>query len=114
MLFDLEELDVARRDRLSRTRGDGDRDQPQDLLRLFPSVEHGPLVGADDEDRILELLVSQEINGVGMVVQSHLGARQVREGQSSQLEPHLGIEHRRLMPWVRGHEDEHSIGAELA
>lgn len=114
MLLDLEDLDVALRDRLAGARSDCDGDQPQDLLWLFPGVEHGPLVGADDEDRILELLVSQKVNGVGMVVQAHLGVRQVREGQPRQLEPSLGIEHRRLVSGARSHEDEQAIGAELA
>jgi hypothetical protein len=113
-LLDLEDLDVARGNGLTRPRGDRDRNQAEDLRRLLPSVEHRPLIGAEDEHRVLELLVAEQVDRVGMVVEPHLRVRQVTKGQPCQLEPSRGIEHRWLVSRGRDHEDEQPVGAELA
>ena len=114
MLIDLEDLDATRRHGLTRPRGNRDWNQAQELLRLLPGVEHGPLIGAEDEHGVLEVLVAEQVDRVGVVVQPHLRFGQVPKGQPCQLEPSRGIEHRRLVSGIRGHENEQPAGAELA
>ena len=114
MLIDLEDLDATRRHGLTRPRGNRDWNQAQELLRLLPGVEHGPLIGAEDEHGVLESLVPEQVDCEGMVVQPHLGVGQVAKGQPCQLQPGRGIDHRWLVPGVRGHDHEQPVGAELA
>src|ERR671911_2035200 len=102
MLIDLEDLDATRRHGLTRPRGNRDWNQAQELLRLLPGVEHGPLIGAEDEHGVLESLVPEQVDCEGMVVQPHLGVGQVAKGQPCQLQPGRGIDHRWLVPGVRG------------
>jgi hypothetical protein len=113
MLVDLEALDRPLRNGLTGSRSDGDRDQPQDLVRLLPGVERRPLVGAEDEDRVLERLASKQIDRVGMGIQPHLDTRHLLEGQPRQLEPRRRIEHRRLVAGPFRDEDEHAVDAEF-
>jgi hypothetical protein len=115
MLLDLEDLHVARGgNRLARAGRNGDRNQAQDRVWLLPGVEDSPLVGADHKYGVLELLVAQQVDREGMVVQPHVGVGQGRKGQARELEPCRGIEHRRLVARVCGHEDKKPIGTELA
>jgi hypothetical protein len=114
MLLDPEDLNVAFWNGLTGPRGYGNWDQSQDLLRLLPGVERLPLVGADHEHRVLELLVAKEIDRVRMRIRSHLHAGHVRKGQAGELEPGPGVQHRRLVAGALGDQHEHPIDAELA
>jgi hypothetical protein len=113
MLLDLEHLDILLRNRLSRTHGDRDGDQPQDLLRLPPAVERGPLIGADHEHGVVELLVAEQFDRIGVLVEPHLRVGQVPEGQPGKLEPGRRIEHSRLVTRFLCHEHEQPVGPEL-
>jgi hypothetical protein len=113
ILLDLEDPDVPRRHRPTWARGNRDRDPAEDLVRLLPRVEDGPLVGADDQHGVLEPLVAQEVDRVGMPVEPDLCAGHVPKRQPRQLEPGRSVKHGGLVPRVLGHKDEHAVCAEL-
>jgi hypothetical protein len=114
MRLDLEDANPAAGHRLARPRGDRHRDPAQDLVRLLPRVERSPLVGADDEHGVLELLVTQEVDCVGVRVEAGLCAGYVLKRQPRELEARGSVEHSRFVSRVLGHEHEEPINAELS
>ena len=113
MRRDLEDANPAAGHRLARPGGDRNRDPAQDLVRLLPRVERSPLVGADHEHGVLELVVAQEVDRVAMRVEADLRAGQVPKGQPRQLEASRSVEDSRFVSWVLGHEDEQPVCTEL-
>src|SRR5215210_547362 len=71
-LVDLEHLDAAFGRRMPGPRGHRDARKPAHLVRLLPGLEGRPLVCAEDEDRVFEALVAEQVDRERMVVEADL------------------------------------------
>src|SRR5581483_10234765 len=68
-------------------RGDGEPRPFEHFLRLRPREKAEELVGADDEDRVVEALCAEQLDGAGMRVEADVVAR--KRG-AREREPVLG------------------------
>ena len=68
--------------RRARPAGDRQGDELPHRLRLLPAVERSPLVRSEHEDGVVGWLVTEEVHGVGVVVEPELRVRQMGEREA--------------------------------
>src|SRR5215210_49836 len=90
--------------------GHRDACKPPHLVRLLPRLERSPLVGAENEDRVFELGVAQEVDRVRVAVETNVAEAPERELGEPQARLRVG--HHFLVAGALGHKHQHLAGAQ--